>query len=169
MLNPLQSVIGRDAARALTWDTTFFKLTHCCVGLMILRPGIGSHRNLGGGPTHSARIPETMWFNRENVWDSTTQTVYSVTCLSEIQLQIVPSYCSEYSHPSPPAFCGDSWKLRSLLGIPQFIARLGAYRVLKTAAVTFPHFQAELLVAKQCPLLIQLRKQPTCLFQARGL
>ena len=77
-------------------------------GLMILRPGIGSHRNLGGGPIHSARIPETMWFNPENVWDSTTQTVYSVTRLSEIQLQIVPSYCSEYSHPSPPAFSGAS-------------------------------------------------------------
>ena len=70
--------------------------------------GIGSHRNLGGGPIHSARIPETMWFNPENVWDSTTQTVYSVTRLSEIQLQIVPSYCSEYSHPSPPDFSGGS-------------------------------------------------------------
>ena len=28
----------------------------------------------------------------------------------------------------------------------------------KTAAITLPHFQAELLVAKQGPLLIQLRK-----------
>ena len=26
--------------------------------------------------------------------------------------------CSEYSHPSPPAFSADSLKLRSLLGIP---------------------------------------------------
>ena len=45
----------------------------------------------GRGRIHSARIPETMWFNPENVWDSTTQTVYPVTRLSEIQLQIVPS------------------------------------------------------------------------------
>ena len=39
----------------------------------------------------------------------------------------------------------------------------------KTAAITFPHLQAKLLVAKQGPLLIQLRKQQTCLFQACGL
>ena len=39
----------------------------------------------------------------------------------------------------------------------------------KTTAVTFPHFKAELLVAKQGPLLIQLRKQQTGLVQARGL
>ena len=61
---------------------------------MILRPGIGSHRNLGGGPIHSARIPETMWLNPENVWDSTTQTVYSVTRLSEIPLPIVRAAAS---------------------------------------------------------------------------
>ena len=39
----------------------------------------------------------------------------------------------------------------------------------ETTSVTLPHFQAELLVAKQGPLFIQLRKQQTGLFQARGL
>ena len=29
LLNTLQSAIGRDATRALTRDTTIFKLTHC--------------------------------------------------------------------------------------------------------------------------------------------
>ena len=73
---------------------------------MILRPGIGSHRNLGGGLIHSARIPETMWFNPENVWDSTTQTVYSVTRLSEIPLPIVGVAAS--TQPSALAAIGRS-------------------------------------------------------------
>ena len=36
LLNTLQSVIGRDATRALTRDTTIFKLTHCNVRLILL-------------------------------------------------------------------------------------------------------------------------------------
>ena len=39
----------------------------------------------------------------------------------------------------------------------------------KTSAVTLPHFKAELLVAQQGPLLIQLREQQTRLFEARRL
>ena len=36
LLNTLQSAIGRDATRALTRDTTIFKLTHCNVRLILL-------------------------------------------------------------------------------------------------------------------------------------
>ena len=36
LLNTLQSVIGRDTTRALTRDTTIFKLTHCNVRLILL-------------------------------------------------------------------------------------------------------------------------------------
>ena len=36
LLNTLQSVIGRDATRAFTRDTTFFKLSHCNVHLILL-------------------------------------------------------------------------------------------------------------------------------------
>ena len=94
LLNTLQSVIGRDATRALTWDTTIFKLTHCNVRLIFLWTGIWMHCNQNAVLAHSARIPKTVLCKCSNVLNSTTKNVCWVTCLSEIPLQVVPHYCS---------------------------------------------------------------------------